>query len=230
MELTILMPCLNEVATIGSCIKEAQQFISRNKLNAEILIADNGSIDGSKEEAKRLGARVVCVEEKGYGSALRGGIQAARGKYIIMGDCDMSYDFLHLDPFLEALRQGNDFVMGNRFKGGISKGAMPPLHQYFGVPLLSFIGRRVYGISIGDFHCGLRGFKKEAIISLNLQAQGMEFATEMIGAYAKSHYRSIELPTTLKKDGRKGKSHLRSFRDGLRHMALMLGAALNDKH
>lgn len=222
MELTILMPCLNEAATVGSCIREAQQFIGRSKISAEILIADNGSIDDSAGIAKGLGARVVSVAEKGYGSAIRGGIQAAKGEYIIMGDCDMSYDFLNLEPFIEVLRQGNDFVMGNRFKGGISKGAMPPLHQYFGVPMLSLMGRMVYGTKIGDFHCGLRGFKKRTIISLNLKAEGMEFATEMIGAFVKSGYSIIEIPTTLRPDGRNGKAHLRTFRDGFRHVFLML--------
>lgn len=187
MELTILMPCLNEEATVGSCIKEALEFIDGAKIKAEILIADNGSIDDSVKIAKELGARVIGVTKKGYGCALRAGIQAAKGKYIIMGDCDMSYVFLNLEDFIEALRQGNGLVMGNRFKGGISTGAMPPLHQYFGVPLLSFMGRMVYRVQIGDFHCGLRGYNRQAIMSLGLQAEGMEFATEMIGAFARSN-------------------------------------------
>jgi len=222
MELTILMPCLNEEATVASCIKEAQEFIDRAKIKAEILIADNGSIDDSVKIAKELGARVIGVTKKGYGCALRAGIQAARGQYIIMGDCDMSYDFLNLEDFIEALRQGNGLVMGNRFKGGISRGAMPPLHQYFGVPLLSFMGRMVYRVQIGDFHCGLRGYNRQTIMSLGLQAEGMEFATEMIGAFARSNYSIVELPTTLRPDGRNGKAHLRTFRDGLRHVALMV--------
>ncbi|WP_180270639.1 glycosyltransferase family 2 protein [Sporanaerobium hydrogeniformans] len=226
MELTILMPCLNEEKTIESCIKAAQQFIDKNKLVAEILIADNGSTDDSVNLAKRLGARVVHIAKKGYGSALRGGIEAAKGKYIIMGDCDMSYDFVHLDLFLEALRQGNGLVMGNRFRGGIQKGAMPFLHQYFGVPLLSFVGRSVYGTQISDFHCGQRGFDKEAILSLHLSAEGMEFATEMIGAFARSDFKIVEIPVVLNKDCRDGKSHLRSFRDGFRHLDFMLKAAL----
>jgi len=222
MELTILMPCLNEASTVGTCIKEAQEFIDRAKIRSEILIADNGSTDNSVKIAKSLGARVIGVRKKGYGCALRAGIQAARGQYIIMGDSDMSYDFLNLEPFMEALRHGNGLVMGNRFKGGISQGAMPPLHQYFGVPLLSFMGRMVYGIHIGDFHCGLRGYNRQAIMSLGLKAEGMEFATEMIGAFARSNYSIVELPTTLRPDGRNGKAHLRTFRDGLRHVILMV--------
>ena len=226
MELTILMPCLNEEKTIEGCIKAAQQFIDKNKLVAEILIADNGSTDESVSRAKKLGARVVHIAKKGYGSALRGGIEEARGKYIIMGDCDMSYDFENLDLFIEALRQGNGLVMGNRFKGGIQKGAMPFLHQYFGVPLLSFAGRIVYGVKISDFHCGQRGFDKEAILSLHLSTDGMEFATEMIGAFARSHFKIAEIPVVLHKDCREGKSHIRSFRDGFRHLLLMLKSAL----
>lgn len=225
MELTILMPCLNEENTIASCIRLAKQFIEKNNLSAEILIADNGSIDNSVNVAKKSGARVTHIPKMGYGNALRGGIKEARGKFIIMGDCDMSYDFLNLEPFLEALRKDNDFVMGNRFKGGIQKGAMPFSHKYFGVPLLSCIGRLVYRVKIGDFHCGLRGFNKESILSLNLKSEGMEFATEMIGAFAKSNYRIVEIPTVLNKDCRNGKSHLRSFRDGFRHLVLMLKTA-----
>lgn len=225
MELTILMPCLNEENTIAACIKQAKQFIKRNNLSAEILIADNGSADNSVKLAKNLGVRVVVIPQKGYGNALRGGIKDSKGKYIIMGDCDMSYDFLNLELFLESLRQENDFVMGNRFKGGIEKGAMPALHKYFGVPLLSYIGRRVYKVKIGDFHCGMRGFNKEAILSLKLKAEGMEFATEMIGAFSKSNFKITEIPTVLKKDLRNGKSHLRSFPDGFRHLVLMLKTA-----
>lgn len=226
MELTILMPCLNEEKTIESCIKAAKQFIDKNKLVAEILIADNGSTDQSANLAKKLGARVIHIGKKGYGSALRAGIEAARGKYIIMGDCDMSYDFVHLEPFLEALRQGNALVMGNRFKGGIQKGAMPPLHRYFGVPLLSFVGRIVYEVKISDFHCGQRGFDREAILSLHLNTNGMEFATEMIGAFARSDFKIAEIPVVLNKDCRDGKSHLRTFRDGFRHLDFMLKATL----
>lgn len=222
MELTILMPCLNEENTIVGCIKSAQQFIEKNKISAEILIADNGSIDDSVKLAESIGVRVVHISNKGYGNALRVGIKEARGKYIIMGDCDMSYDFLNLEPFLEALRQGNEFIIGNRFRGGIKKGAMPLLHKYFGVPLLSYIGRIVYDVEVGDFHCGLRGFDRESILSLKLKAEGMEFATEMIGAFAKSDFKIIEIPVVLNKDCRNGKSHLRSFRDGLRHLFLML--------
>lgn len=224
MELTILMPCLNERQTLGLCIEQAQKFIDNNKLSAEILVADNGSTDGSQQLAQALGARVIYVLFKGYGNALRGGIEASRGKYIIMADCDMSYDFLHLEPFLEALRQGNDFVIGNRFRGGIKKGAMPMLHRYFGVPLLSWIGRRVYKVAVEDFHCGLRGVNRQAILELKLETEGMEFATEMIGAFARSPYKIKVIPTVLSKDGRNGRSHIRTFRDGWRHLTLMLSA------
>jgi Glycosyltransferases involved in cell wall biogenesis len=226
MELTILMPCLNEQNTISACIKEAQQFIEKNKLSAEILIADNGSTDASIRRAKELGARVIHVSQKGYGNAIRDGIVQAKGKYIIMGDCDRSYDFMNLEPFLKALSQGNDFVIGNRFKGGIQKGAMPFLHRYFGVPLLSLIGRMVYKVHIGDFHCGLRGFSRELALSLNLSTEGMEFATEMIGSFARSGCNIYEIPIILRKDGRNGRSHLKTFRDGFRHMMLMLKTAL----
>ena len=225
MELTILMPCLNEEKTIGDCIKQAKKFIEKNNLSAEILIADNGSTDNSVKIAESLGARVVAISKKGYGNALKGGIKEARGKYIIMGDCDMSYDFLNLELFLEMLRQGIDFVIGNRFKGGIKKGAMPKLHRYFGVPILSFIGRIIYGVKIGDFHCGLRGFSSDAVRSLNLKSEGMEFATEIIGAFSKKGFKIIEIPTVLNKDLRNGRSHLRSFRDGFRHLVLMLKTA-----
>lgn len=222
LELTILMPCLNEENTISGCIQNAWQFIKQNNIAAEILIADNGSCDHSVQIAQGLGARITHVSQKGYGNALRYGMLASKGKYIIMGDCDMSYDFLNLMPFLEALRQGNDLVMGNRFKGGIQKGAMPPSHYYLGVPFLSWLGRTIYKTTVGDFHCGLRGVNREAALSLNLQCEGMEFATEMIGAFARSPYTIAEVPATLRKDLRGHKSHLRSFRDGFRHLMLML--------
>lgn len=222
IELTILMPCLNEDKTIAFCIREAQDFIKNSGINAEILIADNGSTDSSADTARSMGARVITVSEKGYGNALIGGINNALGKYIIMGDCDMSYDFLHLDEFISLLRSGADFVMGNRFKGGIEDGAMPVLHRYFGVPLLSFLGRVLYKVKIGDFHCGLRGFSAEAVRKLDLKCPGMEFASEMIGAFAKSGMKIYEIPTVLRRDGRKGRGHLRTFRDGFRHLIFML--------
>ena len=222
IELTILMPCLNEEKTIGGCIEEAQQYIANAGIKAEILIADNGSTDASVTIAGKLGAVVMKVADKGYGNALRGGIKVARGKYIIMGDCDASYDFLHLEEFIRLLRAGNELVMGNRFKGGIAAGAMPPSHQYFGVPLLSLAGRLRYHTRVGDFHCGIRGFDREAILRLGLHCEGMEFATELIGAAAQSGYRIAEIPVPLRCDGRNGKSHLHSVRDGLRHLKFII--------
>lgn len=221
IELTILMPCLNEEKTIGGCIREAQQYITRSGITTEILIADNGSMDTSAAIAKELGAVVTQVAQKGYGNALLGGIEVARGKYIIMGDCDASYDFAHLEEFVTLLRAGNELVMGNRFSGGIAPGAMPLSHRYFGVPLLSMVGRLRYHTHVGDFHCGIRGFSKEAIQKLGLHCGGMEFATEMIGAAAQSGYTIAEIPVSLRCDGRNGKSHLHSIRDGFRHLKFM---------
>ena len=221
-ELTILMPCLNEEKTIGYCIDEAMRFLIENNIDGEILVADNMSTDGSAEIAEKRGARVVRIAEKGYGNALIGGINAAEGKYIIMGDCDMSYDFYNLGIFLQKLREGYKLVMGNRFKGGIEKGAMSFLHK-LGVPFLSFIGRIRYKVNVGDFHCGLRGFERKSAVSLGLSCEGMEFATEIIGRFALNGYSITEIPTVLRKDGRNGKSHLRSIPDGLRHLKLMLG-------
>lgn len=222
IEFTILMPCLNEEKTIGSCITEAQRFINENNISAEILIADNGSYDNSAEIAEAMGARVVSIPEKGYGNALIGGINAAYGKYIIMGDCDMSYDFYHIDEFVQKLREGYGLVMGNRFKGKIEKNAMPFSHRYFGVPFLSFAGRLRFKTTIGDFHCGLRGFNREKAISLGLKSSGMEFATEIIARFVKSGERIAEIPVRLRKDGRNSKSHLRSIPDGLRHIKFIL--------
>ena len=179
-ELSVVMPCLNESDTLKACIDKAQRALEQHGIAGEIVVADNGSSDGSQEIARRLGARVVEVETKGYGSALMGGIAAARGRYVIMGDADDSYDFTNLMPFVEALRKGADLVMGNRFKGGIAPGAMPPLHRYLGTPVLSFIGRLFFRSDIGDFNCGLRGFRRDSAIALGLQATGMEFASEMI--------------------------------------------------
>lgn len=221
-ELTVLMPCLNEAKTLPFCIAEAKACIEKNGYSAEVLIADNGSTDGSAQVAEACGARVVQVEEKGYGSTLRFGIAAARGKYIIMGDSDGSYDFGHLEDFVEKLRQGDTLVMGNRFRGGIQKGAMPFLHRYFGVPLLSLIGRLRYRVKIGDFHCGLRGFDRETALRLQLKSTGMEFATEIIGKFARAGEKIAEIPTVLRPDLRQGKPHLRSIPDGFRHLRLML--------
>jgi glycosyltransferase involved in cell wall biosynthesis len=222
LELTILMPCLNESETLGTCIKKAQKYISENKINGEVLIADNGSTDGSIEIAQNLGARVVNVSFKGYGSALRTGIVAAQGKYIIMGDSDDSYDFSKLNPFVDKLREGYDLVIGNRFKGGVEKGAMPFLHRYLGNPVLSFIGRVFFTIPVKDFHCGLRGFNRKSALMLDLKTNGMEFASEMVVKAALFKQRIIEVPTTLKPDGRTRPPHLRTWRDGWRHLRFLL--------
>lgn len=222
VEFTILMPCLNEEKTVGECIRQARRGAEKQGLSYEILIADNGSDDNSREIAETHGARVTVVPEKGYGSALIGGIKAARGRYIIMGDCDLSYDFTSLEGFVNCLREGADLVMGNRFKGKIEKGAMPFMHRYFGVPLLSFMGRVRYKTGVGDFHCGIRAFDREKALALGLSCTGMEFATEIIGKFAMSGAVINEIPADLRCDGRNGRSHLRSIRDGFRHLFLMM--------
>jgi len=221
-ELTILMPCLNEAATIGRCIAKARAFLERAGIEGEILVADNGSGDGSAALAHQAGARVVEVPERGYGAALAAGIAAARGRYIIMGDADDSYDFSRLEPFVEKLRQGYTLVMGNRFQGGIRPGAMPPLHRYFGNPILSFVGRLFFSARVGDFHCGLRGFERDAVMALSLKTQGMEFASELIVKAALAGWRVAEVPTALHPDGRGRPPHLRSWRDGWRHLRFLL--------
>jgi glycosyltransferase involved in cell wall biosynthesis len=221
-DVTILMPCLNEARTLATCIKKAQAWLLRSGRVGEVVVADNGSTDGSREIAAGLGARVVPVTERGYGSALRGGIDAARGRYIIMGDSDDSYDFSALDPFVARLDQGFDFVIGNRFRGGIEAGAMPPLHRYFGNPVLSFIGRLLFGRVCNDFNCGLRGFRRDAALRLRLQSPGMEFASEMIIKALIHRFRLTEVPTTLAPDGRGRPPHLRSWRDGWRQLRFYL--------
>lgn len=221
-ELSIVMPCLNEAETLAICITKAKHFLDNNQVEGEIIIADNGSTDGSQEIAKNLKAKVIPVKEKGYGSALKGGIEAALGTYIIMADADDSYDFEALLPFLTELRAGNDLVMGNRFKGGVEKGAMPFLHKYLGNPVLSFLGRLFYKIDIGDFHCGLRGFSKEAYYKMDLKTTGMEFASEMIVKSKLNNLKITEVPTTLKPDGRTRKPHLNTWRDGWRHLRFLL--------
>ena len=221
-ELSILMPCLNEAETLATCIKKARKALDDLNVNGEVLIADNGSTDGSPEIAAALGARVIHVAEKGYGSALLGGIKAARGKYIIMGDADDSYDFTNLGPFLEKLRAGYDLVMGNRFKGGIAPNAMSPLHKYLGNPVLTGIGRLFFRSPCGDFPCGLRGFSKAAIQRLDLRTTGMEFASETVVKASLHGLRIAEVPTTLSVDGRNRPPHLRSWRDGWRHLRFLL--------
>ena len=222
IELTILMPCLNEEATLGKCIQKALRGIANNNIHAEVLIADNGSTDKSVAIAENLGARVVHVKNKGYGNALRAGIEAAKGKYIIMGDSDCSYDFEAIAPFVAKLREGFDLVMGNRFKGGIEKGAMPPLHQYLGNPVLSFIGRLFFTSKIGDFHCGLRGFNRQAIIDIELCTTGMEFASEMVVKATLNNLKITEVPTVLHPDERNTPPHLNTWSDGWRHLRFLL--------
>jgi glycosyltransferase involved in cell wall biosynthesis len=223
LELSILMPCLNEVRTVGVCVGKAQAFLREHDIAGEIIVADNGSTDGSIELAERLSARVVRVPVRGYGAALAAGIDAANGRFVIMGDSDDSYDFSALMPFVEKLREGYDLVMGNRFRGGIAPGAMPLAHRYFGNPLLSAVGRTFYNSrTCGDFYCGLRGFRKEAVQRLNLQSLGMEFALEMLIKAGMNGLKITEVPTTLSPDGRDRAPHLRSYRDGWRSLRLYL--------
>ena len=222
LELTILMPCLNEAETLAVCIDKAQAYLASSGVSGEVLIADNGSTDGSQEIARRHGARVVDIPSRGYGNALIGGIKAANGEYVIMGDADDSYDFGALHGFLERLRAGDELVMGNRFRGGIAPGAMPPLHKYLGNPVLSTIGRMLFRSPIKDFHCGLRGFNRASMLRLHLQTTGMEFASEMVVKSTLGGLRVSEVPTTLKKDGRSRPPHLRSWRDGWRHLRFLL--------
>ena len=221
-ELTILMPCLNEAETLAACINKANTYLKESGVHGEVVVADNGSTDGSQKIAEEHGARVVNVPEKGYGAALIGGCNGARGKYVIMGDADDSYDFLHLAPFVEKLREGYDLVMGNRFKGGIEPGAMPPLHRYLGNPVLSFIARLFFPCKIGDYHCGLRGYNRESILKLGLVTTGMEYASEMVVKATLNHLKIAEVPTTLKKDGRSHAPHLRSWSDGWRQLKFLL--------
>ena len=222
IELTILMPCLDEAESLEVCINKAQGFLAESGISGEVLIADNGSSDGSQEIARNAGARVVDVPQKGYGSALAGGIAAARGKYVIMGDADDSYDFSQLGPFVEKLREGCQLVMGNRFRGGIEEGAMPWLHKYLGNPVLSFLGKLFFGSPVSDFHCGLRGFDRDAIRALELKTSGMEFASEMVVRATLFEYSIAEVPTTLSVDKRTRAPHLNTWRDGWRHLRFLL--------
>jgi hypothetical protein len=222
LELTILMPCLDEAETLGLCIDKACAFLWRSGVRGEVVIADNGSTDGSQEIARARGARVVRVAERGYGAALIAGIKAARGRFVIMGDADDSYDFANLDAFMEKLREGNDVVMGNRFRGGIAESAMPRLHRYLGNPALSFVGRLFFRSPIGDFHCGLRGVSRDAVLGLGLRSPGMEFASEMVVKATLAGLSVAEVPTTLSADGRSRPPHLKSWRDGWRHLKLLL--------
>jgi glycosyltransferase involved in cell wall biosynthesis len=222
VELTILMPCLNEAETVATCVRKARGFLERMGIDGEVLVADNGSTDGSPELALKAGARVVPVARRGYGSALMGGINAASGRFVIMADADDSYDFSQLDAFVDGLRAGNTMVIGHRFRGGIRRGAMPFLHRYLGNPALSFAGRLLFSSRIGDFHCGLRGVERAAVLQLGLHAPGMEFASEMIVKATLAGWRIAEVPTVLSPDGRSRAPHLRSWRDGWRHLRFLL--------
>jgi glycosyltransferase involved in cell wall biosynthesis len=221
-EVSIVMPCLNEAETLAACIDKARRFLHDARVAGEIVVADNGSTDGSPALAARLGARVVHVSARGYGHALTGGIAAAQGRYVIMGDADDSYDFSDLMPFVERLRAGDDLVMGNRFTGGIRPGAMPASHRYLGNPVLTAIGRLFFQSPCGDFHCGLRGFNKAAVSRLDLRTTGMEFASEMIVKATLHKLRISEVPTTLSPAGRRRPPHLRTWRDGWRHLRFLL--------
>jgi glycosyltransferase involved in cell wall biosynthesis len=222
MELTILMPCLNEASTVETCIRKARAYLEKRSIAGEVLVADNGSTDGSQSLALAAGARVVEVANKGYGAALIGGIEAANGRYVIMADADDSYDFTDLDGFVDRLRRGFELVIGNRFQGRIKPGAMPLLNRYLGNPVLSLIGRTLFTSSVGDFHCGLRGFERQAILGLHLRAPGMEFASEMVVKASLASLHIAEVPTTLSPDGRQRAPHLRPWRDGWRHLRFML--------
>ncbi|MBI1272666.1 MAG: glycosyltransferase [Alphaproteobacteria bacterium] len=221
-ELSIVMPCLNEARTLAACIGKARSFLEANGIAGEIIVADNGSCDGSPEIAQQAGARLVRVAERGYGAVLAGGIAAAAGVFVIMGDADASYDFAESGVLLEKLRGGADLVMGNRFTGGIKPGAMPFMNRYLGNPVLSAIGRLFFKIPAGDFHCGLRGFKREAVIGLGLRTTGMEYASEMLVRAALQGLKIAEVPVTLSPDGRARPSHLRPWQDGWRHLRFLL--------
>ena len=222
VELTVVLPCLNEAETVGACVGKAMRWLHEAGVDGEVVVADNGSTDGSQELAEAAGARVVSVRRKGYGNALMSGIRAARGTYVIMADADDSYDLENLGPFLARLRDGDDLVMGNRFAGGIEHGAMPWLHRRVGNPVLSGIGRLFFRTPVRDFHCGIRGFRKDAILGLGLRAGGMEFASEMVVKASLAKLKIHEVPTTLRPDGRSRAPHLRSFRDGWRHLRFLL--------
>jgi glycosyltransferase involved in cell wall biosynthesis len=226
VELSIVMPCLNEAETVGTCIRKAFDYMARREIVGEVIVADNGSTDGSQELARQLSACVVHVSTKGYGAALSCGTVASRGEYVVMGDADDSYDFSDLDAFLDKLRQGHDLVIGNRFKGGIAPGAMPWKNRYIGNPALSFIGRLLFGVPVRDFQCGLRGFSRTAFDRMQLKTTGMEYASEMV---IKAHLKQMKIanvPTTLSPDGRSRAPHLRPWRDGFRHLFFMLGLYL----
>ncbi len=222
VEVSFVMPCLNEAETVAQCIQAAQDCIKENGLEAEVIVADNGSTDGSQAIARRCGARVVQVPERGYGNAIMGGFAAARGKYLIMGDADLSYDFGEVMPFIEKLREGYQLVMGSRFSGEIEAGAMPWSHRWIGNPVLSWLGRRLFSSRVSDFHCGLRALTKESYVAMGIRTTGMEFASEIVVKASVRGMRVAEVPITLHPDGRTHPPHLRSFRDGWRHLRFLL--------
>jgi glycosyltransferase involved in cell wall biosynthesis len=222
LELTIVLPCLNEAETLGVCLDKAFTSIRDLGIAGEVVVADNGSTDGSQDIATKAGARVVAIPRRGYGAALRGGIAAAGGTYVLMADADDSYALDDIGPFVEALRGGADMVIGNRFQGGIEPGAMPFLHRWLGNPVLSRLGRLFFKITVGDFHCGMRAFRRDKILGLGLQTEGMEFASEMVVRASLAHLRIDEVPTVLRPDGRSRAPHLRTWRDGWRHLRFLL--------
>jgi hypothetical protein len=222
IELSVVLPCLNEAETLETCVRKAQESLTRLGVAGEVVVADNGSTDGSQDIARRLGARVVDVPRRGYGAALMAGITESRGEYVLMADADDSYALDDLGGFLEKLRGGSDLVMGNRFQGGIAPGAMPFLHRYLGNPVLSRLGRLLFRIPVGDFHCGIRAFRRDKLIELDLRTSGMEFASEMVVRASLAHLKISEVPTTLRPDGRTRAPHLRTWRDGWRHLRFLL--------
>src|SRR5450756_1684708 len=222
LTVSVVMPCLNEAETVARCVAEARAALAAASLDGEVLVADNGSTDGSMKLAERAGARVVAVPERGYGAALAGGFAVARGRYVVMGDADLSYDFGAVPEFVKALDTGADLVMGSRFLGVIEEGAMPPLHRWLGNPVLTGLGRLFFPTDVSDFHCGLRAFRRDALLGLDLRTTGMEYASEMVVKAALFGLRIAEIPVTLRRDGRSRPPHLRTWRDGWRHLRFLL--------
>jgi glycosyltransferase involved in cell wall biosynthesis len=229
LELSIVMPCLDEAATLPACLEKAQRFLTEQEVAGEVIVADNGSSDGSQQIARARGARLLDVPTRGYGAALIAGICAARGRYVVMADSDDTYDFYRLDAFLEKLREGYPLVMGNRFSGGIAPGAMPLLHHYLGNPVISWIGRRLHPVRVRDLYCGLRGFDRERMLTIGPRSTGMTFALEMVVNTARAGLSIAEVPTTLSRSARAHPPHLNTWRDGWRSLVYLVGAALPPK-